>query len=300
HVGTDNSSAAPHEISGGRRGYNPDYLDLCSHYGLAPITINVGCPHEQGDIESANRHLKRRLEQHLLLRGSREFASAEAYDAFVGAVMESANAGRQTRLVEELAVMRPLPPSGLAEYRELSVRVSVHSTIRVKKVSYSVPSRWIGQRVRIEQYESELKVFLGRELVQRLPRHRGDRGAVIDFRHVVGPLLRKPGAFANYQHREQLYPSPGYRAAYDRLVADHGSRHGVVEYLQVLRVAAEHGVEPVAERLAHWLGQKGKWTALTLAGELTPRRDQWVNTPELVPELGSYDELLGGEVGHVG
>jgi hypothetical protein len=154
--------------------------------------------------------------------------------------------------------------------------------------------------VRVERYEAELKVFLGRELVLHLPRQRGDRGALIDFRHVVGPLLRKPGAFANYQHREQLYPAPGYRAAYDRLVADHGDHQGVVEYLQVLRVAAEHGVEAVAERLGHWLGQDQKWTAVTIARELTPTVVEWLSAPALVADLQSYDALLGSEVSHVG
>lgn len=196
--------------------------------------------------------------------------------------------------------MRPVPGSWLAEYRELRARVSSQSTIRVRNVSYSVPSRLIGHEVRVEQYEAELKVYLGRELVVTLPRRCGGGGAVIDFRHVVGPLLRKPGAFANYQHREQLYPSAGYRAAHDRLVADHGPRQGVVEYLQVLRVAAEHGVEPVAARLAQWMSQPGKWTALALAQELSPCRGAAINALELVPDFGSYDELLGSEVGHVG
>jgi len=300
HLCTDNSSAATHEIEAGKRAYNPDYLDLCAHYDLSPLTIHVGCPNEQGDVESANRHLKRRLDQHLLLRGSRDFESVAAYDQFVARVLEAANAGRQARLVEELAVMRPLPPSRLAEYRELSVRVSSQSTIRVKNVSYSVPSRLIGQQVRVERYEAELKVFLGRDLVLRMPRRRGDRGAVIDFRHVVGPLLRKPGAFAQYQHREQLYPTPRYRSAYDRLVADHGERPGVIEYLQVLRVAAEHGVEHVADRLIHWLGQPQKWTALMVARELSPAAGEWLQTPGLTPDLQGYDALLGSEVPHVG
>ena len=299
-LGTDNSSAATHEIDAGKRTYNPDYLDLCTHYDLSPLTINVGCPNEHGDVESANRHLKRRLDQHLLLRGSRDFASVEAYDQFLGSVLESANAGRQARLAEELAVMKPLPPNRLAEYRELCVVVSSQSTIRVKNVSYSVPSRLIGQRVRVERYEAELKVFLARELVLQLPRQKGDRGALIDFRHVVGPLLRKPGAFANYQYREQLYPAPGYRAAYDRLVADYGGRPGVIEYLQVLRVATEHGVDAVADRLTHWLGQNHKWTALMLARELSPTQGEWLKTPDLVPDLQSYDALLGLEVPDVG
>ena len=78
HLGTDNSSAATHEleqIPGRPRGYNSDYLELCPHYDLTPLTIHVGCPHEQGDVASQNRHLQRRLKPHLLLRGSRDFVS---------------------------------------------------------------------------------------------------------------------------------------------------------------------------------------------------------------------------------
>jgi len=97
-----------------------------------------------------------------------------------------------------------------------------------------------------------------------------------------------------------LYPAPGYRAAYDRLVADHGERKGVVEYLQVLRVAAEHGVESVAARLAHWLSQDQKWTALLVARELSPTQGEWLQMPGLVPDLQSYDTLLESEVPHVG
>ena len=55
HLGTDNSSAATHElesIPGRPRGFNSDYLELCTHYDLTPLTINVGCPHEQGEVES--------------------------------------------------------------------------------------------------------------------------------------------------------------------------------------------------------------------------------------------------------
>ena len=250
YLSTDHSSAATHEISpgGGERAFNPDYLDLCEHYDLLPVTINVACPHEQGDVESQNGHLKRRLKQRLLLRGSRDFACELDYDQFLVRVMEAANGPRQARLAEELAVMQALPPTPLAEYRELGARVSSHSTIRIKHLTCSVPSRLIGQRLRVEVYESALKLYLGRERVLEVPRSCGDRGAVIKL--PVGPLLRKPGAFVNYQHREQLYPSVEYRAAYDRLVADHGERPGIIEYLHLLNLAVEHTV---------WRPCRGRW-----------------------------------------
>jgi hypothetical protein len=200
--------------------------------------------------------------------------------------------------------MQPLPPTSLAEYQELGARVSGHSTIRVKNITYSVPSRLIGQRLRVEIYESVLKLYLGRERVLEVPRACGDRGAVINFRHVVGPLLRKPGAFGNYQHREQLYPTVEYRAAYDRLVADHGQRPGTIEYLHVLKLAMEHTVEAVQAVLAPWMTGAKKWRAAEVRATLTAAV---VVVPELAalsPELISYDELLNhsdenGEVAHV-
>jgi len=298
-LGTDNSSAATHEVEsmpGRPRAYNSDYLELCTHYDLTPLTINVNCPHEHGDVESLNRHLKRRLNQHLILRASRDFPSLEAYDQFVVGVLRSANAKRQKRLAQERACLRPLPSGFLAEYREYEPQVSSQSLIRVKKNAYSVPSRLIGHTLRVELYEAQLKVYLGREFLFDLPRLRGDRGALVDFRHVITPLLRKPGAFLNYRHREALYPSAVFRAAYDRLVADHGERPGVIEYLQVLKVAADTSVERVESLLSAYVGRTGKWRATQLRDELSPPEKKVIVLADCAPNLQAYDALLGQEV----
>lgn len=304
YLGTDNTSAATHELgeplAGRPRGYNSDYLELCTHYDLRPLTINVKCPHEHGDVESGNRHLKRRLNQHLILRGSRDFASLEEYDRFVQEVLGRANAKRQSRLAEELACMRALPTGRLAEYREYEPVVSSQSLIRVRKHTYSVPSRLIGHTLRVEQHEAELKVYLGREFLFCLPRLRGDRGALVDFRHVIGPLLRKPGAFVHYRHREALYPSVVFRRTYDRLVSEHGERPGLIEYLQVLKLAAEHGVEKVQAALETLLARAGKWRGAELGAVLVPAERKVVELPELLPSLAAYDALLEGEVAHAG
>jgi hypothetical protein len=300
-LGTDNSSAATHEleqIPGRPRGYNADYLELCTHYHLTPMTINVNCPHEHGDVESLNRHLKRRLEQHLILRGSRDFASLEAYDQFVHGVLKAANAKRRQRLAEELALMGPLPNGPLAEYREYEPVVSSQSLVRVNKHTYSVPSRLIGQTLRVEQHEAELKVYLGREFLFCLPRLRGDRGTLVDFRHVITPLLRKPGAFIHYRHREALYPSAVYRAAYDRLVSDHGERPGVIEYLHLLKLAAEQTVEQVEGVLREQLDRPGKWRAVQVREQLAPAARKVIELAGLTPSLRAYDTLLEGEVVH--
>jgi hypothetical protein len=251
-------------------------------------------------VESQNRHLKRRLKQHLILRGSRDFASVADYDRFVVGVLRAANAKRQKRLAQELACMRPLPAGRLAEYKEYEPVVSSQSLIRVKRCTYSVPSRLIGHTLRVELHEAELKVYLGRDFLFCLPRLRGDRGALVDFRHIIAPLLRKPGAFIHYRHREALYPSAVFRAAYDRLVADHGERLGVIEYLHVLKLAAEESVERVEPVLRAQLGLAGKWRATQVREPLVPTARKVIELAGLTPCLNAYDMLLEGEVAHVG
>jgi hypothetical protein len=300
-VQIDNSSAATHRLGSGGREFNPDFLSLTNHYGMKPQTIGIDCPDQNGDVESQNGHLKRRLKQHLLLRGHRDFETVEAYDGFVVKVLHKANHPRRSRLAEEFKVMRPLPATRLSEYDELNCLVSQHSTIRVKKVTYSVPARLIGRQVRVEVYEGQLKIFHGRELLLSLARVGGDRGAVIDYRHIIGHLLRKPGAFAHYVHREELFPDSSFRLAYDRLVADHGERAGRLEYLHLLKLASELGEAAVSSLVSEYSGpaQAGKWTAADLRRYLSLSERPAVPDLQLQPDLASYDSLLSGEVTYV-
>jgi hypothetical protein len=139
--------------------------------------------------------------------------------------------------------------------------------------------------------------------VESLNRHlrlRGDRGGGGDFRHVVVPLLRKPGAFIHYRHREALYPSATFRAAFDRLVSDHGERPGVIEYLQVLKLAAEVTVERVEALLQAQLARAGKWRATEVRDLVAPPARKVIELAALTPSLTAYDALLGEEVAHVG
>ena len=301
----DNSSAATHRVGGGGPGreFNEQFLSLCEHYGLIARTIGVGCPNENGDVESSNGHLKRRLRQHLLLRGSRDFESEAAYEQFLGQVLERGNRGRQEKLAVEMALMKPLPPTRLSEYDEVTCTVGWSSTIRVKKVGYSVPARLIGQELKVEVYERELRLYSGRERLMSLPRCCGDRGVVLDYRHVIDHLLRKPGAFERYRYREQLFPGLLFRQAYDHLVAQQGQRRGAVEYLRLLKLASEVGESQVEVMLADYLSPPyPTWSVGELGRLLQPRPERTVALEELQPECRSYDKLLSlePEVSYVG
>jgi hypothetical protein len=290
----DNSTAATHRIAAGaERGFNEDFLSICEHYGLRPRTIGIECPNENGDVESANGHLKRRLSQHLLLRGSRDFASEADYDGFLGQALNKANARRTKAVEQELAVMRTLPPTRLSEYQEVYCPVSKYSTIRVRKVGYSVPARLIGQEVKVEVSENQLRMFFGRDLLFTVPRECGDRGVVLDYRHVIDHLLRKPGAFEKYRYREELFLSPLFRRAYDQLTAHHGQRHGTLEYLRLLKLTSETNVADVEMMLIEYTCPPyPAWSVEGLRQLLLPRPSSVIELTELQPDCQSYDALL--------
>ena len=204
---TDNSTAATHELaaletdsngstaSAGKRkrGFNEEYLNLMEHYGMKPRTIGVGKSEQNGDVEALNGALKRRLNQHLLLRGSREFPSVEAWEGFVQNVCRGANERRQARITEELATMRPLRVDAFLEFDEIRTRVTAESTLVVKRNTYSVPPRLIGERVQVRIYDNRVEVWHSNKQALTLPRILGKNNHHIDYRHVIDALLRKPG-----------------------------------------------------------------------------------------------------------
>jgi hypothetical protein len=240
--------------------------------------------------------LKRRIKQHLLLRGSRDFSSEEEYDRFLIGVLDSANRLRTKRLGEELAAMSETAIADLPDYREAMVSVGNNSTIRVRKQCYSVPSRLIGTKLVARIYENRIVLLAGAQEVAKLPLGGGDRGAVIDFRHVIGHLLRKPGAFAGYRWREEMFPAPVYRATYDHLtrVGHDADRR----YLEILKVAADEGqtvVENALEQL--FSAPHPVISAKEVLAMIDTWRDlqrQWRERPPLAVCLKAYDALLDG------
>lgn len=281
-----NSSSATHRI-GGRDGgdFNPKLVSICTHYGLEPRIIQVDSTEGSDDVELSKRYLKLRLTQQLLLRGSREFSSENAYDQFLKEVSNRSNDGRQAHLADELANMKPLPPTRLPEYDEVYCTVGWASTIRVKKVGYSVPARLIGTELKVEIYEHELKLYSGCELLLTLPRQCGDRGVRLDYRHVIDHLLREPVAFERYRYRVQLFLSPVFRTAHEQLVLAHGASRGGVEYLRLLKLASEVGEADVEFMLSEFTCPPyPPWSVDQLRQWLQPRPVAHVAPPTLQPQ----------------
>jgi len=221
------------------------YQELLEHYGMVGAKSGAGRANEIGDVEQRHYRFKKALDQALILRGSRDFESREDYRRFVDRLLAQLNAGRQERLQEELATLKLLPARRLDDSKKLTVRVSKGSTIHVLHNTYSVNSRLIGEYVQIKAHAEHLEIYYGQKHIDTIPRMRGDGGHLINYRHIVDWLVRKPGAFEQYRYRDDLFPSSVYRMAYDALGQQNPSSANK-RYLEILKLAArqsEAGVE---------------------------------------------------------
>lgn len=287
---TDNLTAAV-KNHGSRHVFNERWIAFLNHYKVEPSKNNPGESHENGSVEKSHDLLKNALDQALKLRGCQEFASVAEYEKFIRRILDQRNKGRRQRVADELAVMKGLPVRDWNDPKEVFPTVTSFSTISVDRVVYSVPSRLVGNKVRALAYPEVVRVFFGDTLVQEMPRLApGSRK--INYRHVIGRLVRKPGAFANYQYREELFPSLVFRRAYDALQKGRPERADK-EYLSILHLSATGSEQDVEIALTELLAAGQLPLAAVVRGlaqELPPSELPHVSIP--APDLCSYDVLL--------
>ena len=289
---TDRLSAAVNNLSETKE-FTSRYQSLMQHYGLEKERIQARKANENGDVESSHRHFKEAVDQALMLRGSRDFESRQDYAKFLCELLRQRNLGREIRLQAEQAKLRALPVRRFESWRRVRVRVSIGSTLKVDRNTYSVPSRLIGEYVDVRLCVEDLEVWYGGTLMERLPRLRGRGQEKINYRHVIGWLVRKPGAFERYRYREDLFPTSRFRMAYDALTEQQPTR-AVREYLAIVELAALDGEILVDDALRVLLDGTVKLTAKVV--------EHFVRSASVVPEvtavqvavvdLSCFDQLL--------
>ena len=291
---TDHLSAAIAPLDAeGRAQAKQRYQLLMAHYGLEPTTNNLGVAHENGDVEQEHRQFKRAVDQALRARGIREFADRAAYERFLQNLVKQRNLRRQARWLEERDALRPLPSAPLDLCREVRATVSRFSTIQVLRNTYSVPSRLIGTTLLVRVRSETLQVYRGTTPLLTMPRLLGTGQHRIDYRHVIWSLVRKPGAFAHYRYRDELFPSLVFRRAYDALCAqvpERADRH----YVRLLHLAASTAESEVELALGLLLDQRLVPTfdaVRDLVRTPAAQRVPELSTPVL--DLSAYDRLLG-------
>jgi hypothetical protein len=292
---TDRLSAAINNLDE-KRDHTLRCNALLRYYNVEGEKTNPNSGNENGDIEQRHNRLKKAVEQALILRGNRDFSTRGEYEQFLEQLCDQLNAGRKKLFEQEQNLLNPLPARRLPDYTEIrDVLVSKGSTILIRKNIYSVHSRLRGEHVTVRVYAEYLELLFGGTIIERLPRLRGDSKHKINYRHVIDWLVRKPGAFANYRYRSDLFPTSQFRIAYD-LLCEQCPLRADKEYLQILYTAA-YGSEETVNKALQRLITEGltptntgvcalvKWIEMNGTQEITDPHISEIN-------LEQYDQLL--------
>jgi hypothetical protein len=263
---------------------------------MQPSRNNLGVAHENGSIESAHGHLKKAVEDALLLRGTRDFADLVSYRRFIDEVLGRHNARRAPRIAIERTALQDLPPARAADYEDAVVTVTSSGGFVLRKVFYSVPSRLIGHRLRARLFDDRVELFLGSSHQLTMPRGRaradGRHGHVIDYRHVIHSLRRKPMALMGLVYRDQLFPRPAYARAFEALLAGLAPRPACRVMVDLLALAHERACEAELADLLDALLDAGRLPDIAeLRVRFAPDVAAMPDVTILQPSLAAYEDI---------
>lgn len=274
------------------------YDALCTHYRMTPTRNNAGIAHENGSIEGPHGHLKRAIEDALLMRATSDFDDLAAYRHFIDEIVGRQNARHAKRIDIERAELQELPDRRSCDYEEVTVRVTSSGGFTLRKVFYTVPSRLVGHRLRVRLYDDRLDVFIGGTHLMTLPRGRahpnGKHDQVVNYRHVIHSLRRKPMALLNLVYRDQLFPREAYRRTFDALLEQLPERQACRIMVDLLALAHDRGCEAeLAALLAADLEAKRLPAMAVLRERFAPDPARVPNIVVRLTPLNAYEGLVG-------
>ena len=274
------------------------YEEFCRHYGMTPSRNNTGVAHENGAIEGPHGHLKRAIQDALLMRGSADFADLAAYRGFIDEIVSRRNARNARRIDLERAELQSLPGQRTSDYEEVGVRVTSSGGFTLRKVFYTVPSRLIGHRLRVRLFDDRLDLFIGGTPLMTLTRGRphasGKHDQVVDYRHVIHSLRRKPMALLSLVYRDQLFPRDAYRRTFDALLMRLPERQACRVMTDLLALAHERGCESeLADKLSTALETGQLPDIAALRAHFAPDPAALPNVEIHLVPLNVYEALIG-------
>ena len=229
-----------------------------------------------------------------MLRGSRDFNNITDYELFLVKVVQTRNHGRISKLTEEYKLMKALPENYWNAPKIIPARVSPSSTVSILKGIYSVPSRLISLLLHAHVYAKEIVLYYGDKEIQRMPRLPKEGGASINYRHIISHLLRKPGAFRNYQYHDSLFPRTIFRIAYDFLINEDKIK-GSKKYLEILNYAAITNEQEVAVALELLIAEQVSPVLEAVKTSINQSKKQLPIMEMYQANLNQYDQLIGWE-----
>lgn len=298
---TDSLSAAFKNLNrDAKRDITERYEQFCKDYQMKATRNNPGAKHENGGVESPHGHIKRRIEQALLLRGSNDFESVEAYQKFVEQAVNQHNRRNAKAIQVEREYLQPLPSHKSVDYTEVVARVTSSSTIVVRHTLYTVPSQLVGETLRIRLYHDRLYCYLGSKQVHQLRRMYPKRGQArtrqIDYRHVIHSLVKKPQAFRYSQIRDDLLPNDTYKTIWEHVNDKMEARQACKFIVGLLYLASKYNCEEeLGKRVLHDIARSRQLALPVYQAQFIPAQQHRAIDVKH-HKISDYNDLISREI----
>lgn len=298
---TDSLSAAFKNLSRDeKKDVTERYDQFCQHYQMKATRNNLSVKHENGGVESPHGHLKRRIEQALILRRSNDFEAIESYQAFIDEITNQHNRRNAQAIQVERKELQKLPKYKGTDYTDVVATVTSSATINVCRVIYTVPSQLVGETLRVRLYHDRMCCYLGTRQVHQLTRKYSNdkltRVRQIDYRHLIHSLVKKPQAFRYSQLRDDILPTDGYRKIWQCVDKQMPPRKACKFIVGLLHLSSKNDSEKeLEEQVLEDIAQSRQLSLAKYQAKFIPMQIDMGDVQQ--HNLSSYDNLIP-EVSH--
>jgi len=243
----DNLKTAVVRVGRGReRDLNAKFVELRNWYLFDTRFCNVASGNEKGHVENLVKRVQRTF-----LTPLPEVSSLEELNRQLQRDCETeldqttrdprGGEARTSRelFAEEKVQLLPLPQQSFAACEEITTRIDKFSVARFENCWYSAPVEWAHQPCVVRGYLDRVEIFCEHAWVATHARGQVAEQYVLEPRHYLPLLFRKPGALHNGRPF-QGEPFGSDFALLRRELEYRYAADGTQQYLRVLRLLTEH------------------------------------------------------------
>jgi transposase len=239
-------------LTGRRRKMNDRYAALASHYNFEPLFCMPGRGNEKPRVENRVKNLQRRWATPV--PRSDDLAALNDYLRRCcledrGRVVPGKEGSIGRRFDQERAAALPLPPRAFDACLAQPGKIDKYQTVAFDRNRYSVPRRFAFRTVTVKGYVDRIEVVAEGQVVARHARSYEPGRQILDPRHYLATLARKPGCLDRARVFRDWTLPPSFSQLRERLEAQHGPVAGARQYARVLQLLGEHPVERIARAI---------------------------------------------------
>jgi transposase len=287
----DNLSPVVKKILQSHRVTTDRYNELAQHYKFKSSFCNPGKGNEKGSVESINKHFKDFLRYEISIN-KKIFKDDVEWESYVSLKLEEFNLPKKEKIENERSTLLPLPLAIFPCFTTEVHSVNKYGFIRLAATRYSIPSEYRYKTLEVRFYYNKIEFFCNGIKIKEHDRkiyNQNKREPALDFRDHIDEMLKKPGAFTYYKHKDAFFPTDIFRDFYSQYPDNKN-------YLKCLKLCKTETVLEIEAAISLLLGSNMLPTSTGITNILHPEIKQ-INydtslLQPLTPSLDCYDAII--------